>query len=131
MIRQIAPQFFTTDLARTLAYYGDVLGFHCLGTWGEPPVYAIVARDDRAIHFRVAEPPAPNPGKYAEELLDAYLFVRDADALRDEYAARGAEFTRALGNTPWHTREFVLKDCDGRLLAFGGDEPTGPSDDQR
>jgi len=20
---------------------------------------------------------------------------------------------------PWHTREFVVKDCDGRLLAFG------------
>jgi hypothetical protein len=20
---------------------------------------------------------------------------------------------------PWHAREFVVKDCDGRLLAFG------------
>jgi hypothetical protein len=20
---------------------------------------------------------------------------------------------------PWHKREFVVKDCDGRLLAFG------------
>jgi len=20
---------------------------------------------------------------------------------------------------PWHSREFVVKDCDGRLLAFG------------
>jgi hypothetical protein len=29
------------------------------------------------------------------------------------------EFTRALGNMPWHSREFVVKDCDGRLLAFG------------
>jgi hypothetical protein len=24
-----------------------------------------------------------------------------------------------LGNMPWHKREFVVKDCDGRLLAFG------------
>jgi hypothetical protein len=24
-----------------------------------------------------------------------------------------------LGNMPWHCREFVVKDCDGRLLAFG------------
>jgi hypothetical protein len=29
------------------------------------------------------------------------------------------EFTRELGNMPWHSREFVVKDCDGRLLAFG------------
>jgi hypothetical protein len=41
------------------------------------------------------------------------------DALYAEYAARGVEFTRGLGNMPWHRREFVVKDCDGRLLAFG------------
>lgn len=119
MIRQIAPQFFTTDLAATLTYYRDMLGFDCAGSWGDPPVYAIVARDEHRIHFRLAPPPAPNPDKYADELLDAYLFIEDADALYAEYAARAVEFTRTLGDTPWHSREFVLKDCDGRLLAFG------------
>jgi hypothetical protein len=34
-----------------------------------------VARDQHAIHFRCAEPPTANPGKHADELLDAYLFV--------------------------------------------------------
>jgi uncharacterized glyoxalase superfamily protein PhnB len=119
MIRQIAPQFFTTAMAATLAYYKDTLGFDCVGTWGDPTVYAIVTRDQHAIHFRLADPPTPNPDKYTDELLDAYLFIEDADALYAEYIARGAEFTRALGNTPWHCREFVVKDCDGRLLAFG------------
>jgi uncharacterized glyoxalase superfamily protein PhnB len=47
------------------------------------------------------------------------VVVEDADALYAEYAAQGVEFTRGLGNMPWHTREFVVKDCDGRLLAFG------------
>jgi hypothetical protein len=56
MIRQIAPQFFTTNISGTLAYYKDKLGFGCLGTWQDPPVYAIVARDQHAIHFRCAEP---------------------------------------------------------------------------
>jgi hypothetical protein len=41
-----------------------------------------------------------NPDKYADELLDAYPFVEDADALYAEYAARGVEFTRGLGNMP-------------------------------
>ena len=45
--------------------------------------------------------------------------VEDADALFAEYAAKGVEFTRELAGTPWQTREFVVKDCDGRLLAFG------------
>ena len=119
MIRQIAPVFFTMDIPATLAYYTGKLGFACLGTWLDPPVYAIVARDQHAIHFRCAEPPTANPDKYADELLDAYLRVEDADALYAEYEANGVEFTRELVDTPWNSREFVVKDCDGRLLAFG------------
>jgi len=125
MVRQIAPVFFTMDIPATLAYYTGKLGFACLGTWptalslNDPPVYAIVARDQQVIHFRCAEPPTANPDKYADELLDAYLVVEDADALYAEYAAQGVEFTRGLGNMPWRCREFVVKDCDGRLLAFG------------
>lgn len=119
MIRQIVPLFFTTRIPETLAYYREKLGFECLGTWQDPPVYAIVARDQQAIHFRCAAPPTPNPDKYADELLDAYLHIEDADSLHSEYAAKGVEFVRGLGNMPWNTREFVVKDCDGRLLAFG------------
>jgi uncharacterized glyoxalase superfamily protein PhnB len=119
MIRRIAPQFFTMDIPATLAYYESKLGFQCLGTWQDPPVYAIVARDQQAIHFRCAEPPTASPDKYSEELLDAYVLVENADALYAEYAARGVEFARGLANMPWNSREFVVKDCDGRLLAFG------------
>jgi len=121
MVRQIAPVFFTLNIPLTLAYYKDKLGFQCLGTWQDPPVYAIVARDRQPIHFRCADPPTANPDKYHDELLDAYLFVEDADALYAEYSAQGMEFIRGLDNTAWNTREFVVKDCDGRLLAFGAD----------
>lgn len=119
MVRQIAPVFFTTNIPATLVWYQEKLGFECLGTWQDPPVYAIVARDERAIHFRCAEPPTPNPDKYPDELLDAYVFIEDADALCAEYTAQGVEFARGLANMPWGSREFVVKDCDGRLLAFG------------
>jgi hypothetical protein len=119
MIRLIAPQFFTTNIPGTLAYYKDKLGFECVGTWQDPPVYAIVARDQHVIHFRCAEPPTPNLDKYVDELLDAYLLIEDADALYAEFASHGVEFSRELANMPWQSREFVVKDCDGRLLAFG------------
>ena len=119
MIRQIVPLFSTTDIPGTLAYYKDKLGFECRGTWHDPPVYAMVARDEHAIHFRCAASPTANPDKYADELLDAYVSVENVDALYAEYAAKGVEFARELGDTPWQTREFVVKDCDGRLLAFG------------
>ena len=119
MIRQITPLFFSLDIPATLAYYESKLGFKCVGTWQDPPVYAIVARDQQVIHFRCAAPPTANPEKYSEELLDAYVFVEDADALYVEYVARGVEFARGIGNMPWNSREFVVKDCDGRLIVFG------------
>jgi uncharacterized glyoxalase superfamily protein PhnB len=121
MIRQIAPQFFTTDMHATLKYYKEKLGFECLGTWQDPPEYAIVARDGHNIHFRNAEPPTSNPDKYADELLDAYVFIKDADALFEEYSRRKVQFTRDLCDTPWKSREFVVRDCDGRLIAFGSE----------
>jgi len=121
MIRQIAPVFFTADLPGTLAYYEDKLGFECVGMYGDPPFYAIVARDGHAVHFRSVDATAVHPEKYAEELLDAYLLVEDVDAVYGEFAAKGVEFSRELGDMPWGLREFVVKDCDGRLLAFGAE----------
>lgn len=121
MIGRIVPVFLTPDILRTISYYREKLGFECLGTWNDPPVYAILARDQRVIHFRCATPATPNPDKYKEELLDAYIYVENADVLYAEYGAKGVEFTRELGNMPWKCREFVVKDCDGRLLAFGAD----------
>jgi len=112
---------FSLDIPRTLAYYTDKLGFKCVGTWQDPPIYGMVRRDGHQIHFRCAAPPIANLDKYEDELLDAYLYVEDADALYAEYAGKGVEFVRGLGNMPWHCREFVVKDCDGRLLAFGAD----------
>jgi len=119
MVLRIAPLFFTLDIPATLAWYQEKLGFECPGTWHDPPVYAIVRRDGQAIHFRCAAPPTANPNKYEDELLDAYVSVEDADALYAEYAGRGVEFTRGVADTLWHSREFVVKDCDGRLLVFG------------
>ncbi|HLH00373.1 MAG TPA: VOC family protein [Bryobacteraceae bacterium] len=119
MIHQIAPQFFTTDIAGTVGYYGDKLGFECLGTWQDPPIYAIVARDQHTIHFRCAAPPMANRDKYTDELLDAYPYIEDADAFYGEYTARGVEFVRELANMPWRAREFVVKDCDAGCWRSG------------
>jgi len=82
MLRQIAPLFFTTNIPATLTYYRDKLGFECLGMWQDPPVYAIVARDQQVIHFRCAEPPAVNPDKYRDELLDVPVRRRCRRTLR-------------------------------------------------
>jgi hypothetical protein len=59
----------------------------------------------------------PRDGPFRAPIKTAAL--EDADGLYAEYAARGVEFTRGLADMPWHSREFVVKDCDERPLAFG------------
>jgi catechol 2,3-dioxygenase-like lactoylglutathione lyase family enzyme len=122
MVRQIVPVFFTTNIEATLAYYEQKLGFECTGKWDDPPVYAIVQRDQLMIHFRSASVPLA-PDKYDDELLDAYIYIQDADALYSDYAARGVQFERELCDREYGMREFLVRDCDGRLLAFGAELP--------
>jgi len=120
MIAAIVPQFFTADLAATLQYYQDKLGFETQFIYGEPGFYAGAIRDGRSIFFRcVHSLMTQSPEKYKEEYLDAYFIAEDIDALYAEYQSRGVEFAREIGSMPWAFREFVIRDCDGRLLCFG------------
>lgn len=120
MIAAIMPQFFTTDLVTTLAYYRDRLGFETQFTYGEPAYYAGAIRDGRSIFFRyVSANIPPHADKYREEWLDAYIIVERIDDLFSEYVAKDVTMARGIGSMPWAFREFVVKDCDGRLLCFG------------
>jgi len=120
MIACIVPQFFTVDLASTLRYYQEMLGFETQFTHGEPPFYAGAIRDGLSIFFRLVDSPLPQSAeKYREEYLDAYIRVEEIDALYAEYQLHGVTFAREIASMPWGFREFVVKDCDGRLLCFG------------
>ena len=123
MIAAIVPQFFTANLAATLQYYQDKLGFEPQFTYDQPPFYAGVIRDGQSIFFRVADSlPAQIAEKYSEEFLDAYIRVEQIDALYSQYQSVGVIFSREIGSMPWGFREFVVRDCDGRLLCFGQSE---------
>lgn len=120
MIAAIIPQFFSTDLKRTLTYFEQRLGFRIKFEFGDPATYAGMVRDGFSIYFRHIDtlPPAP-PNKYVDELLDTYLLVDGVDRLYREYSGEGVEFQRTLTDRPWGNTEFVVKDIDGRLLCFG------------
>ena len=120
MIAAIAPQFFSTDLRRTLASYDAQLGFATQFEYGDPIYFAGAIRDGLSIFFRhVLEPPVLPADKYDQELLDAYIRADNITALHEEIRERGAEFHRDLAAMPWGFTEFVVEDCDGRLLCFG------------
>jgi predicted enzyme related to lactoylglutathione lyase len=121
-LRATIPQFTVTDVVRTAEYYRDVLGFTIAGYWQEPPVFAIVHRDDVEVFFNQAAPGTePRTGR-APGAYDAYVRVDDIDSFAAEVAQRGANIIEGPTTREYGMRELVVSDCNGLILAFG--EPT-------
>jgi uncharacterized glyoxalase superfamily protein PhnB len=122
-LKMISPQFVVPDVKVAAEHYRDVFGFEILGYFLEPPVYAIVRRDDVEIHFGKADEAqsaAPNIGRWAGS-LDAYIWVTDVDALHAELASRGARIVEGPMKTVYKCYEIVVEDQFGYRLSFGMD----------
>jgi len=121
VISSVSPFFIVADMAATLAFYRDRLGFAV--TFQEPPpndFFAIVVRDGAMILFKdVGVAPLPNCEREGAARWDAYLDVPDPDALAAEFASRGVNFSVPLKDTADGLRGFELKDTDGYVLFFG------------
>jgi uncharacterized glyoxalase superfamily protein PhnB len=114
------PQLFVADISASCAYYKQTLGFDIVFTYGEPPFYAQVTRGGARLNFRCVDAPVFVSGiREREQLLSAYVPVRNVEALYREYQAAGADFHQPLEHKPWGTLEFVLRDPDGNLICCG------------
>ena len=104
------PILRVTDLARSVRYYVDVLGF-TNAEWGGDD-FTCVTRDDAAIYL--AEGDQGQPGTWV------WVGVGDVDALCVEYMDRGATILEPPQNYPW-ALEMRVGDPDGHVLRFGSE----------
>lgn len=116
-----APYFVVSDLLTSLDYYTHVLGFTRPPLWGDPPNFAMPHRD--GMTFMLYQPEtetAPIPNIKKGGYWDAYIWVRDADALFTEFKAAGAVFEHELLiREAYGNKEFAVLDPDGYMIAFG------------
>jgi len=125
VIESVAPQFTVSDVVRTAEYYRDVFGFEIRGYWGEPPVFAIVARDSVELYFNLAAPDTvPRTGR-VDGGYDAYFKVRGVEALAAALKKQGAEVIEGPEVREYGMVELVVRDCNGLILAFGEEVPAG------
>ncbi|HWJ70162.1 MAG TPA: VOC family protein [Sphingobium sp.] len=117
----MAPFFIVRDVARSLAFYCDSLGFALTHQAGEPPFFALVQRDGAMLFLKsqTGVDPVPNCARHPQLRWDAYCHVADPDALAAMVAARGALFSAPLRDTPDGLRGFEVTDPDGHVLFFG------------
>jgi len=120
----IAPYLIVDDIFESAEFYRDKLGFEFNRIWGEPPQFVIVHRD--GVHIMLKSIGSrgsvrPNYSVYEDACWDAYIWVKDADALYDELRSRGVKITREIENAPYGCRDFDVEDNSGYILCFGQD----------
>jgi hypothetical protein len=119
----IAPYFIVDDVIASANYYRDKLGFSYDRIWGEPPAFCMVKRRGIVIMLSQFEPAIdPNPNRLRDPhnlAWDAYIWTEDADALRDEFGAKGVTIARDICNQEYEMRDFDIEDCNGYRLCFG------------
>lgn len=111
------------DVARTAAFYRDVLGFEIVQQDPAPanPEWVLLRRGAVELMFQARASmaglfplPAPAPGAGR---LTIYVDLADVASFYREVAGRAA-IVCDLHDTPRGTREFSLRDCNGFTLTF-------------
>jgi len=120
-ISGISPFFIVQDIAASLSFYRDRLGFDIMFEGPANDVFfGIVRRGGAMIMLKdVGVDPLPNYRREPSARWDAYLDVPDPDALAAEFSSRNVEFSQPLKDTHDGLRGFELKDADGYVLFFG------------
>jgi uncharacterized glyoxalase superfamily protein PhnB len=113
------PILSVKDVAASIRYYVERLGFKKHWDWGEPPTFGAVTRDDVEIYL--CRDTQGNPGTWI------YVAVQDVDALYAELLSTGADIRQPPTNLPWHMRELNVADPDGHRLRFGTPTSQPPS----
>jgi len=127
VLRSAMPCLLVPDVARTVAWYRNVLGFRNGGVWGDPAEAFGIADvgDGLGFHFKAAGDAMPALAPPTKECVKLDAYVRLAgDKIRPLHAALLEAGVRVLSepaDMPWKQREFHVQDPDGHVLCFGGD----------
>lgn len=121
-IGSVSPFFIVTDVRQTVAFYCEKLGFEA--DYLDPkddPFFGTVRRDGAMIFLKSHESilPTPNSSRHPWIRWDAYLYVREPDALAAEFTGRGLTLYKPLGITSENLLGFEVRDPDGYVLFFG------------
>jgi uncharacterized glyoxalase superfamily protein PhnB len=113
----VVPILKVKNVGAAVEYYVTKLGFR--KNWGEQG-FASVSRGAATIFL--CQGGQGNFGTWIS------IFLKDVDALHEEYMRTGALIVEPPMNFPWEHREMLVTDLDGNRLRMTGD-PTGPPDE--
>ena len=105
------PILYSEDVAKSLTFYIDKLGFGEKWEWDNPPTFGGVCHGDVEIFF--SEKGHGNPGTWV------FIVVENVDEYYESIKLKGVNIIAPPNNKEWNMRELVVADPDGHIIRFG------------
>jgi uncharacterized glyoxalase superfamily protein PhnB len=123
MLKKLTPNLMVEDVAGTLAFYRDTLGFEVVMTLpeAEPFDFAIVKRDGAELMFQSRSSLSENvPALTGSPIGASQTFYIEVTGLSDLYQQLHdrVEIVVDLHSTFYGTQEFYFRDVNGYILSF-------------
>ena len=117
MIKRHMYVLAVPNLARSSAFYRDVLGFaiHELG-----PGWLLYVKDGCQIMAGECRDAIP-PRELGDHAYFGYLVVDDVDEYYRRVKAANVEVGKSLRDEPWGMREFGIRTADGHRIMIGSE----------
>jgi catechol 2,3-dioxygenase-like lactoylglutathione lyase family enzyme len=118
-ISGVIPQLRTTDLAESIRFYTIKVGLKLEFQYQD--FYAGIRVGNQVFHLKLVDEKDPSI-EFVEkgEHFHLYLETTDVAATAATLKRNGVRLVKDLHETPWGTREFVIRDNQGHTLYFGG-----------
>jgi catechol 2,3-dioxygenase-like lactoylglutathione lyase family enzyme len=126
-IFNIIAQLRTTDLAASIRFYTALPGFTLAFQYED--FYAGIRAGRQLFHLKLVDVKDSSIDVVArDEHFHLYFETADVNAAADACRRAGVALMTDIHQTPWGTREFVVRDDQGHTLYFGETQAGGPDD---
>jgi catechol 2,3-dioxygenase-like lactoylglutathione lyase family enzyme len=114
----VVAQLRTTDLAASIRFYTVVLGLTLEFQYQD--FYAGIRAGSQVFHLKLVDTAVPSVD-YVDrgDHFHLYLEVDNAVEAAQAMSLKGVRLEKPVTDTPWGTREFVIKDDQGHTLYLG------------
>ena len=117
-ISGVIPQLRTTDLKSSISFYTTKLGLQLEFQYQD--FYAGIRAGNQVFHLKLVDEKDPSI-QFVEdgEHFHLYLETNDVATAAAALKANGVSLVKDVHDTPWGTREVVIKDDQGHTLYLG------------
>ena len=121
-ITHVETIVFVTDMARSTAFYRDVLGQPIEHDYGQIVMFAhgFSIHDGPNLLGKVYKKPGAFPSEpQGRDNIDIYFETDDLEGALDTVVASGAEVIHPIEAQEWGQRVFRFHDPDGHIVEIG------------